>query len=567
VTLCSVVRAQSAILLVCALLLAGCTTPNDPLSKESSEAEPWLAGVEWDTSGRYSQTLEPGEFGILGPRSLDLEADDGTRIGIAYWRPDTNESVPIIVQAGAYYRVDMTAPGFDIEYFVERFVPHGFAYARIAVRGTGGSGGCQEFLGPNEQADLDKAITALATQPWSNGNVGMIGGSYDGTTPWMVAAQGNPHLKTIVPVAGISDVEHAVYPNGTTDTNMWTGILNYWRFWGIQSGEQVPSPAWVQPERWCESYPMAAPELIVATATGETGRIDPSYWEDREFPSRVLEHYEGSVFVVHGFSDTVVFPDQPFPLVNALADRGNPVKMMLGQWGHTFPDMGTEEEEFRWDFAELLLRWFQRWLYEDPDILTGPAVDVQDTSGAWRTEHTWPPSDAQRLVLHLGEGILAHEEQPPNQALVPPMRPTFTVFDERLDADSLFHLEIDEPMHLSGQPRLTIKVTPTNPYGSIAAILRDFAPDGSSQELAWALGSFPATARTAPAPGEPVTLDLQFQPIDTPLEAGHTLRLEISIFYLPPSTLDTIHYGEGVSTLSLPIIERDIEDGRYPGQP
>ena len=45
--------------------------------------------------------------------------------------------------------------------------------------------------------------TWLGTQPWSNGKVGMIGKSYDGSTPWQAATFGNPHLATIVPMSGL----------------------------------------------------------------------------------------------------------------------------------------------------------------------------------------------------------------------------------------------------------------------------------------------------------------------------------------------------------------------------
>ena len=36
------------------------------------------------------------------------------------------------------------------------------------------------------------ALNELGTQDWSNGNVGMIGKSYDGSTPWEAAMYGNP---------------------------------------------------------------------------------------------------------------------------------------------------------------------------------------------------------------------------------------------------------------------------------------------------------------------------------------------------------------------------------------
>ena len=48
--------------------------------------------------------------------------------------------------------------------------------------------------------DANSVIDWIAKQPWSDGQVGMMGGSYDGFTQWATAKQSNVHLKTIVPV-------------------------------------------------------------------------------------------------------------------------------------------------------------------------------------------------------------------------------------------------------------------------------------------------------------------------------------------------------------------------------
>lgn len=48
--------------------------------------------------------------------------------------------------------------------------------------------------------DANAVINWIAAQQWSNGDVGMFGGSYDGFTQWAAAKFANPHLKTIVPI-------------------------------------------------------------------------------------------------------------------------------------------------------------------------------------------------------------------------------------------------------------------------------------------------------------------------------------------------------------------------------
>ena len=46
--------------------------------------------------------------------------------------------------------------------------------------------------------DGDDTLNWLAGQEWSNGRVGMIGGSYLGYVQWCAAASGNPHLQALV---------------------------------------------------------------------------------------------------------------------------------------------------------------------------------------------------------------------------------------------------------------------------------------------------------------------------------------------------------------------------------
>lgn len=84
-------------------------------------------------------------------------------------------------------------------------MPHGYAVALLPVRGAGDSGGCLGWFSPQQRADLDQAVTWLGRQAWSTGDVGMMGVSWAGSTPWMVASLGNPHLRTIVLMQGISD--------------------------------------------------------------------------------------------------------------------------------------------------------------------------------------------------------------------------------------------------------------------------------------------------------------------------------------------------------------------------
>ncbi len=54
-----------------------------------------------------------------------------------------------------------------------------------------------------ETEDVNEVIDWIIKQSWSNGKVGMIGGSYDGFSQWAAAKNLHPALKTIIPSASV----------------------------------------------------------------------------------------------------------------------------------------------------------------------------------------------------------------------------------------------------------------------------------------------------------------------------------------------------------------------------
>ena len=86
----------------------------------------------------------------------------------------------------------------------DRWVPRGYARATVDVIGTGNSGGCYDYGADREKRSGFDTVEWIAKQKWSTGKVGMIGGSYDGTTATATATMNPPHLTTIVPEAAIS---------------------------------------------------------------------------------------------------------------------------------------------------------------------------------------------------------------------------------------------------------------------------------------------------------------------------------------------------------------------------
>src|SRR6185503_18793825 len=94
--------------------------------------------------------------------------------------------------------------GQDISQGHVPFVEHGYAVVVQDVRGRYASEGMFDSL-RQEPNDGDDTIRWIARQTWSDGQVGMIGGSYVGLVQWKAALTGNPNLKAIFPVVSGSD--------------------------------------------------------------------------------------------------------------------------------------------------------------------------------------------------------------------------------------------------------------------------------------------------------------------------------------------------------------------------
>lgn len=617
---------RATILLVILLIsgFAGCVSqPESPGptrvvsaggTRTIEEQKAWVPeNVEWDVTGATSRPLADGIYGILPVelRTFPSVVDDNV-IQTSVWRPDVPEgtAVPVILEIGPYFGDTIeSAGGYWGPLMVEGLVPHGFAYAQVAVRGTSGSGGCQEFFGPSEQADIDAAVTYYGTQEWSNGNVGIIGISYDGTTPWIAAQYGNPHLKTIVPMAGLT----SIYDHGVRNGTAWFAEsfihANYWAY-GFQHFDR-------EPEDFAENAActetvrgLAAAYATIVSGDREELAVYDGYWQVRDFRPKILENYKGSVFLVTGLLDWRVPPYLAFPFMQELQAAGLETKMLLGYWWHDMPDSTSADpiaprdaKTVRWDWAEMLLRWFTRYLYENPTINTGPAVDVEDDKLGWRVEENWPPTDLSWQRMYVGDKVLRDEETPNGEATLFGPASAHRVVSEQIpsafrSAPEAPFVEfratsgpLQEDLRFAGLPRLHVTFAPSSPEGArIYAELRERSPDGAEKYIAHAVmdlryyeGGY---ARHSLTPNAPILAKMEFLPVDAIIPAGHELVLTlggagysserltrgvsgaIDQWWESPTPLPVrFIWGGEQSTLSLPVISRDIGDGKYPGQP
>jgi uncharacterized protein len=140
-----------------------------------------LAGIQ--TTGRPYRNLSEPQFAIRREDNVAVVLRDGVKLLADVHRPDNPARFPALVAMSPYPR-QMQGLGIPAG-FVEAgqsdfFVPRGYAHVIANSRGTCGSEGTYDFLGPAERTDLYDLIEWVAAQPWCDGEVGMIGVSYFG---------------------------------------------------------------------------------------------------------------------------------------------------------------------------------------------------------------------------------------------------------------------------------------------------------------------------------------------------------------------------------------------------
>ena len=544
------------------------------LPATAQQLQPCDFGSSGDYSGSYSTVSKKGPYEIKEQEIVELDsAIDGVTIQMGIIRPDipAGTEVPVIVDASPYYHPLQT---MDLRacrpFLTENYVPHGYAVALLAIRGTADAGGCMNMMGPDERGDLDQAVTWLGEQPWSNGSVGMIGLSYDGATQWEAASFGSPHLKTIVPISAVPDLFELMYGSRRVD---WRGpgILN-----GIYYAESAAfyapgrSPEHTAEVTACPEYGVGMAASAYSSATGE---LDPfGYFEERLYRPEIVKKYRGSVYLVQGLQDWNVNPGQQFPWIWELEKKGVYVKYLLGQWGHAWPYSGGN----RMDWADVLLGWFDRWLKNDRSADLGPRVEVQDSSGKWRAEAEWPDGERAKFWLEPGELATKPSKEGTSETVTYDPFHTQTGYSTSMPPAGLEDMcvpgtcalfettESRNEFRFAGIPQLDLTVVPTGPGGQLSAYLYELSPEGARRlgwgqiDLRFAGDSYEPKDVT---PGQEMRLEFPLQPLDAVVSAGSKLVLIVSggtaYNRLPnmPNYPVEIMEGARASTLSLVQVE------------
>ena len=487
---------------------------------------------------------------------------------VALWLPDVPEGtkIPVIMTIHPYYDFggegvagDDSSPntvpdGGVGKWVYDTFVPHGYALAQASTFGTGQSTHCQDVKGLGEQTGIQGVVDWLGEQEWSNGNVGLMGKSYAGTTNWEAAQQPSPYLKTIVPISGSIGVQEMFYRNGSSESRAMLYDALY---------EGATTDATTDDMRMCTDDVIGPLNPFSTWAGAEVGGAEwNDYWDERRHLPDVLANYQGSVYLVWGMQDWNVDPYHAFPTYQLMRDAGINARAIAGQWAHNYPDQPDRHSEMgsgygaeaypnmsRMDWAVELYGWFDYYLKdigEEPE----PMVQIQTHNGKWHVEETWPPEDMEWWPITLdgaeGAGGTVNTNNQRSFTLPP----------------------LEEDIHISGMPTLHLSVNTLACQGGqvFATMYADGLRVGhATMDVRYRDGGY--EAKTA-LPFSAYTMLMEFNPMDVDLDAGAVIEVvmtETGEDYLPsPCAVVGMNVNiDASSTLSLPLIERPVDDDRW----
>jgi putative CocE/NonD family hydrolase len=397
---------------------------------------------------------------ITVEKSVQVPMRDGVALATDVYRPAEGRH-PVLLQRTPYDKTN--SPSGDV------FKAVGAGYA-VVVQDTRGRFGSDGDFDPffREAEDGADTIAWAAEQPWSDGNVGMMGASYFGATQWLAAAQQPPALKAIAPYITASDYyEGWTYQGGAFQL----GFILHWSLLmlglgevGRRLGKGEATPAqfgtsveavdanadlyWTTPITAIEALEGVAPYYFDWIAHDR----DSEYWKSIA-PRERYDAVTVPSLNMGGWYDLFLLGTlENYVGMRAKggSDAARNARLIIGPWAHgpnagqfTQRGYGLMSGTVASDLIGTQLKWFDHhlkggevtWDAGKPVRLFIMGADV------WRDEADWPLPDTRYTPYYLhseggantayGDGTLSTEppstDEPPDNYLYDPRNPVPTV--------------------------------------------------------------------------------------------------------------------------------------------
>ena len=515
-----------------------------------------------------AETPSPTPYGMRVEHTW-IPMKDGVRLAVNLFMPTgakSGEKFPALLEYIPYRKDDDTASD---DYPRHSYFAHrGYVGARVDIRGTGESEGQTPHreYSQQEQEDGEEVIAWLARQPWSNGNVGMMGISWGGFNSLQLAMRRPPALKAIIATCATDQLFH-------DDIRFIDGMMHvdqYELFIDLQTAIS-PGPGFPLDEKTLATRFDNTPWFI----NYKRHQRDGSFWHEPEQP---LDRIQIPVLLLGGLYDG--YRDS---IPQMLQQMKTPVKAILGPWNHNWPDEPDWGPAIEW--RDLAVRWWDQWLkgrdtgvMDEPRFAVymrhwyAPELNLPEVPGEWRSEESWPPAGLQLQTFYPQTDHSLNTSIPVADFHVLKYVPStgtnaggpdiwwgeLTTDQTPDDAFSLVYdsAPLAENMAILGRPQAALEASATAPLADWFARLSDVAPDGTVTMVTGAgLNGAQRDSASEPTdlePGRvyPLTIDMHFTswvfPARTPHSFGrlqrslaHDLAYAIRDDYLPPTRRTT----------------------------
>ena len=460
----------------------------------------------------------------------------------------------------------------------QRWANLGYACVAQDVRGRWDSeGDYRPFF--NEAEDGYDTQQWIGQQPWSNGRIGMSGGSYLAAVQWLSAPLGSPYLHCLVPRVMCNNYfQELVFPGGAFH-------LNVAATWGMRTRARTAQS--INFHDWTEAF-HTLPLTDLAEKIGDdvpfwkewlSHPVEDAYWEPLNV-TRKFDTIGVPVLEMTGWYD--LYQRRAFDNFNGMREHGrtpaarNP-RLIVGPWPHLLNQCTcTGEVDFgassMLELEVIETEWFDHWLKGEANeaLESAPLRLFVMGINQWRSEQEWPlaRTDWQNWYFHsagrantaIGDGTLSRDlpdNETPDHFVYDPRFPVRTIgganccsphlvpwgpYDQRqveMRSDVLCFTSppLAEETEITGPIQVVLYAQSDAPDTDWTAKLVDVGPTGCAINLCdFILRARYRESFTDPTPIEPATV-YQYT-IDVGNTAnlfrrGHQIRVEISSSNFP----------------------------------
>ena len=534
------------------------------------------------TTANLAQAANP--YNIATEMGVQAKMRDGTILRADVYRPKTEGKFPTLLERTPYDKRNSAA-------FAIRAAASGYVVIIQDVRGRYSSDG-EWYPFKNESNDGFDTVEWAAALPYSNGKVGMVGGSYVGATQMLTAIAHPPHLAGICPIVTASNYHEGwTYQGGAFEqwfNESWTsGLAQDTLNRSVEKSTNALNGIWKLP---LHQYPLF--EVPQAGADSDLTRSLAPYFLDwlahpsyDEYWKRwsIEEHYADinvpiltiaawyDIFLGGSLRNYIGIKQHG---ATDAARKGQRLVVMIG--GHAGSgrkigdvDFGAAADR---DEDDITLSWYDSLLKgENNDFSKAKPVQLF-VMGAnqWREEDDWPLSRAHetRYFLHSagkansqsGDGTLSSatpRAETADHYVYDPANPAPTLggplccdeghlkpgpYDQRrVEArnDVLVYSTpaLPQDLEVTGPVTLELFASSSAVDTDFTAKLVDVAPDGYAQNLTEGIvRARYRDSREQPQlmnPGQTYKIALDLWATSNVFRKGHRLRLEISSSNFP----------------------------------